>query len=48
MKLFMKEDFHLLKKSITGTNSNTDATDNSINETAELLRKDNVQAIPKK
>ena len=39
MKLFMKKEFYLLKKSISGINSNTDATNNSINETADLLCK---------
>ena len=35
----MKEEFYLLKKSIPGINSNTDATNNSINEPADLHRK---------
>ena len=35
----MKEQFCLLKKSILEINSNTDATDNSITETTDLLRK---------
>ena len=39
MKLFIKEQFCLLKKSISEINSNTDATDNSITETTDLLRK---------
>ena len=39
MKLFIKEQFCLLKKSISKINSNTDATDNSITETTDLLRK---------
>ena len=39
MKLFIKEQFCLLKKSISEINSNTDATDNSITETTHLLRK---------
>ena len=39
MKLFIKERFCLLKKSISEINSNTDATDNSITETTHLLRK---------
>ena len=39
MKLFIKEQFCLLKKSISEINSNTDATDNSIIETTHLLRK---------
>ena len=37
----MKEEFYLPKKSIPGTNSNTDATNNSINEPADLHRKHN-------
>ena len=39
MKLFIKEQFYLLKKSISEINSNTDTTDNSITETTDLLRK---------
>ena len=39
MKLFIKEQFCLLKKSISEINSNTDVTDNSITETTDLLRK---------
>ena len=39
MKLFIKEQFHLLKKSISEINRSTDATDNSITETTYLLRK---------
>ena len=39
MKLFIKEQFCLLKKSISEINSNTDATDISITETTDLLRK---------
>ena len=39
MKLFIKEQFYLFKKSISEINSNTDATDNSITETTDLLRK---------
>ena len=39
MKLFIKEQFYLLKKSIAEINSNTDTTDNSITETTDLLRK---------
>ena len=39
MKLFIKEQFCLLKKSISEINSNTDVTDNSITETTHLLRK---------
>ena len=39
MKLFIKEQFCLLKNSISEINSNTDATDNSITETTALLRK---------
>ena len=39
MKLFINEQFCLLKKSISEINSNTDATDNSITETTDLLRK---------
>ena len=39
MKLFIKEQFCLLKKSTSQINSNTDATDNSITETTDLLRK---------
>ena len=39
MKLFIKEQFYLLKKMISDNNSNTDATDNSITETTHLLRK---------
>ena len=38
MKLFIKEQFCLLKKSISEINSNTDTTDNSITETTHLLR----------
>ena len=39
MKLFIKGQFCLLKNSISEINSNTDATDNSISETTDLLRK---------
>ena len=39
MKLFIKEQFYLLKKSISEINSNTDRTDNSITEITDLLRK---------
>ena len=39
MKLFIKEQFCLLKKSTSEINSNTDAIDNSITETTDLLRK---------
>ena len=39
MKFFIKEQFCLLKKSIAEINSNTDATDDSITETTDLLRK---------
>ena len=39
MKLFIKEQFCLLKKSISEINSNTDATDNSSTETTHVLRK---------
>ena len=39
MELFIKEQFCLLKNSISEINSNTDATDNSITETTALLRK---------
>ena len=39
MKLFIKEQFYLLKKSISEINSNTDTTDNSITQTTDLLRK---------
>ena len=39
IKLFIKEQSCLLKKSILEINSNTDATDNSITETTDLLRK---------
>ena len=39
MKLFIKEQFCSLKKSISEINSNTEATDNSIDETTDLLRK---------
>ena len=35
MKLFMKEEFYLPKKSISEINSNTGATNNSITETTE-------------
>ena len=38
MKLFIKEQFCLLKKSTSEINSNTDATDKSITETTDLLR----------
>ena len=37
MKLFIKEQFYLLKTLISEINSNTDATDNSITETTNLL-----------
>ena len=37
----MKEEFYLLKKPIPGINSNTNATNNSINEPADLHRKHN-------
>ena len=33
MKIFIKEQFYSLKKSISEINNNTDATDNSITET---------------
>ena len=39
MKLFIKEQFCLLKKSISEINSNTYPTDNSITETTDLLGK---------
>ena len=39
MNLFIKEQFYFLKKSISEIESNTDATDNSIIETTDLLRK---------
>ena len=39
LKLFINEQFYLLKKSISEISSNTDATDNSITETTDLLRK---------
>ena len=39
MNLFIKEQFYLLKKLISEINSKTDATDNSITETTDLLRK---------
>ena len=39
MKLFIKEQFYLLKKSISEIISNTNATDNSITETPDLLHK---------
>ena len=39
IKLFIKEKFCLLKKSISEINGNTKATDNSITETIDLLRK---------
>ena len=39
MKLFIKGQLCLLKNSISEINSNTDATDNSITETTDLLRK---------
>ena len=39
MKLFIKEQFCSLKKSISEINSNTEVTDNSIDETTDLLRK---------
>ena len=39
MKLFIKEQFYLLKRSISEINTNTDAAGNSITETADLLRK---------
>ena len=38
MKLFTREQFCLLKKSISEINSNNDATGNSITETTDLLR----------
>ena len=38
MKLFIKEQFCLLKKSISEINSNADVADNSITETTDLLR----------
>ena len=38
MKLFIKDQFCLLKKSTSEINSNTDATDNSITETTDFLR----------
>ena len=39
MKLFVKEQFCLLKKSISEINSNTDVSDNSITRTTDLLLK---------
>ena len=39
MKLFIKEQFCLLKKYISEINSNTYPTDNSITETTDLLGK---------
>ena len=39
MKLLITEQFYLLKKSISEINRNTDATDNSITKTTDLLRK---------
>ena len=39
MESFIKEQFCLLKKWISEINSNIDATDNSITETTDLLRK---------
>ena len=39
MKSFIKEQFCLLKKSISEINSTTDVTDNSITEITDLLRK---------
>ena len=41
IKLFMKEQFYLHKKSISEINSNTDTTDNTITETTDLLHKHN-------
>ena len=39
MKLFITEQFYLLKRSISEINSSTDVTDNSITETADFLRR---------
>ena len=39
MESFIKEQFCLFKKWISEINSNIDATDNSITETTDLLRK---------
>ena len=39
MKFFIKEQFNLLTKSISEINRSTDATDNSITETTDLLYK---------
>ena len=41
MKIFLKEEFYLLQKSISKINRNTDETENSITETTDLLRKQN-------
>ena len=41
VKLFLKEEFYLLQKSISKINRNTDETENSITETTYLLRKQN-------
>ena len=41
VKLFLKEEFYLLQKSISKINRNTDETENSITETTDLLRKQN-------
>ena len=40
IELFIKEQFYLLKTSISEISSSTDTTDNSITETTDLLRKD--------
>ena len=39
MKLFITEQFYLLKRSISEINSSTDVTDNSITETTDFLRR---------
>ena len=41
VKLFLKEEFYLLQKSISKINRNTDETENSITETTDLFRKQN-------
>ena len=41
VKLFLKEEFYLLQKSISKINRNTDETEKSITETTDLLRKQN-------
>ena len=41
MKLLMKEELYLLKKSISQINSNTDATENGITETTDFFPKEN-------